>query len=143
MDRLTHASIELHGVDRQAGAGTAEPGGLKLYRSRDTFLRDRLERELLERCGVRHRLLEDEIYQYEPDLKRVFAQGVLIEDSLSIRDPGELCRRYAQMFVDAGGRVERAAVQSLRPAVEGWEIASDQGRSRPASWSAWAHGRQS
>jgi D-amino-acid dehydrogenase len=133
MDRLTHASIELHRewIGQAAAEDLLNPVGvLKLYRSRDTFLRDRLERELLERCGVRHRLLgEDEIYQYEPDLKRVFAEGVLIEDSLSIRDPGELCRRYVQMFVDAGGRVERAAVQSLRPALEGWEIASDQGSS--------------
>ena len=55
MGALTLASIEVH---RQwiAEAGAQhlfnQVGGLKLYRDRRTFMRDQLERELLQRCGI-------------------------------------------------------------------------------------------
>jgi hypothetical protein len=31
---------------------------------------------------------------------------------MSIRDPEQLCKRYAQLYIDAYGEVVRAAVQS-------------------------------
>jgi D-amino-acid dehydrogenase len=131
MSDLTLASIEIHkrwiaeaGVRDLLNRG----GSLKLYRRHQTFQRDRLERELLERCGVRHSLLSaDQAYELEPDLKRIFEHAVLIEDSISIRNPEKLCQAYAQLFVEAGGRIGRADVKSLRPLADGWEIVTDRG----------------
>jgi D-amino-acid dehydrogenase len=131
MSALTLASIDLHkqwieaaGVQSLLNRG----GGLKLYRNRQTFVRDQLERELLQRCGVQHTLLNaDQVYQLEPDLNRVFSQGVLIDESISIRNPEKLCKAYAQMFIQAGGQVTRAAVKALRPAGDGWELTTDEG----------------
>jgi D-amino-acid dehydrogenase len=131
MSRLTQASIDLHrqwidaaGLQPLLNSG----GGLKLYRHRRTFARDRLERELLQQCGVRHTLLDaDEVRQLEPDLNRIFAQGVLIDESISIRNPEKLCKAYAQMLVDAGGRIVRAAVREIRPTGDGWKLVTDRG----------------
>ncbi len=131
MSALTLASIDLHkqwieaaGVQSLLNRG----GGLKLYRNRHTFVRDQLERELLQRCGVQHTLLNaDQVYQLEPDLNRVFSQGVLIDESISIRNPEKLCKAYAQMFTQAGGQLNRAAVKALQPAGDGWELTTDQG----------------
>jgi len=131
MSTLTQASIDLHrqwietaGLQSLLNSG----GGLKLYRCRQTFARDRLERELLLQCGVRHTLVNaDEVYQLEPDLNRIFAQGVLIDESISIRDPEKLCKAYAQMFVDAGGQINRAAVKGIRPTGGDWELTTDHG----------------
>jgi D-amino-acid dehydrogenase len=129
---LTRASIELH--ERwiaEAGAeGLANrSGGLKLYRERDSFERDALERELFERCGIRYSLLDPErIYELEPDLKRIFVRGVLIEDTISIRDPRKLCRAYANRFVEAGGHIKRAAAKSLLTDGRGWELVTDRGK---------------
>ena len=131
MSALTLASIEVH--KRWIAAADAQHllnqgGGLKLYRNRRTFLRDRLERELLQRCGIKHTLLEaDQIVEYEPDLKRIFVQAVLIDDTISIRNPEKLCKAYAQMFVAAGGQVRRADIRSLRQVNGAWELTSAQG----------------
>jgi len=131
MSELTQASVDLHKqwIDEAGIRNLLNRGGaLKLYRHRQSFLRDQLERELLERCGVKHRLLSaEQAYELEPDLKRIFAQGVLIEDSISTRNPEKLCQAYARMFVEAGGQIERVAVQSLRPLADGWEVVTDQG----------------
>jgi len=131
MSMLTHASIELHkqwiekaGLQPLLNQG----GGLKLYRHRQTFIRDQLERELLQRCGVTHTLVNaDQIYQLEPDLNRVFVQGVLIDESISIRNPEKLCKAYAQMFVEAGGQFKRSAIRALRPIDKAWELTIEQG----------------
>jgi D-amino-acid dehydrogenase len=131
MSALTLGSIEIHKewiVQANAQELSNPNGGLKLYRDRQTFLRDQLERELMDRCGIRHTLLDaDQVSELEPDLKPVFAQGVLIDDTISIRDPGKLCKAYAQMFTEAGGQIQQAAVQSLREVTGGWELTSDQG----------------
>jgi D-amino-acid dehydrogenase len=134
MADLTHASIEVHkkwiaeaGVQDLLNRG----GALKLYRNRQGFLEERLERDLLTRCGVRYTVLSaDEAYELEPDLKRIFAQAVLIEDTVSIRNPEKLCKAYAEMFVEAGGQFEVAEIQALRAVAEGWELVTDQGSER-------------
>jgi D-amino-acid dehydrogenase len=131
MSRLTLASVEVHKqwID-EAGAQDLlnQVGGLKLYRDRRTFMRDQLERELLQRCGIKHTLLEaGQIYEYEPDLKRIFVQAVLIDDTISIRNPEKLCKTYAQMFVAAGGQLRRADIRSLQPANGAWELTTNQG----------------
>ena len=130
MHLLTAASIELHKqliVQARAADLLNHGGGLKLYRNRETFLRDQLERELMQQCGVRHTVLDaHQAYELEPDLKRIFTQAVLVDESVSIRDPEQLCKRYAQLFVDAGGEVVRGEVKSLRALPGAWEVTTDQ-----------------
>jgi len=131
MSALTLASVEVH--KQWIAEGSAQyllnqVGGLKLYRTHKTFLRDQLQRELLDRCSIKYSLLEaGEIYEYEPDLKRIFVQGVLIDESLSIRNPEKLCKIYAQMFTQAGGQLRVAEVKSLRQSNGGWELKTEQG----------------
>ena len=131
MSALTRASIEMHKqwiAEADAQHLLNQGGGLKLYRSRQTFLRDQLERELLERCGVKHTLLDaDQLKDYEPDLKHIFVQAVLIDESVSIRNPQKLCKAYAQMFVEAGGLVRRDAIKSLQRTKGAWELSTGQG----------------
>jgi len=134
MADLTLASVDLHKqwiAEADARDLLNRDGGLKLYRHHKTFQRDRLERELLERCGVKHTLLSaDQAYELEPDLKRIFTRAVLIDETVSIRNPEKLCQAYAQMFIDAGGQIGRVAIQSLRPLADGWEVVTDQGSER-------------
>ena len=131
MSVLTLASIKVHKQwIAEAGAQHLlnQGGGLKLYRDPRTFMRDQLERELLQRCGIKHTLLEaEQIYEYEPDLKRIFVQAVLIDETISIRNPEKLCKAYAQMFVAAGGQLRRADIRSLRQANGAWELTTAQG----------------
>lgn len=131
MNRLTSTSVELH-KQWMAEAGADEllnrGGALKLYRNRETFLRDQLERELLQQCAVRHQVLDvQQAYELEPDLRPIFSCAVLIEESLSLRNPQKLCKHYARLFTEAGGQVEQAVVQGLRASDAGWEVLTEQG----------------
>jgi len=129
MSRLTHASVELHRrwiVEAGAEDLQNAAGGLKLYRDRETFRRDALERELLQRCAVKHRVLDaEQAYDLEPDLKRIFNCAVLIEESLSIRNPEKLCKHYARLFEAAGGEIVQSTVRELRESADGWELTGD------------------
>ena len=131
MADLTLASVDMHKQwIAEAGAGELlnHGGGLKLYRSLRTWERDSIERELLQRCGVKHTLLSAaEAYELEPDLKPVFERAVLIDDSISMRNPEKLCQAYARLFVDAGGRIERSEVRNLQPLADGWEVIGEHG----------------
>lgn len=130
MSRITLPSIELHrqwiaeaGVEHLANRS----GGLKLYRNRQTFLRDALERELMTDCGIKHTLVDaEEVQQLEPDLRRIFSCGVLIDDTISIRNPHKLCKAYAQMFVDAGGQIRQTEVKTIEASGDGWLLTGDQ-----------------
>ena len=131
MNTLTRASIEIHKqwIAEIGAQHLYNPaGGLKLYRSQKTFQRDQLERELLDQCGVGYSMLDaDQIQQCEPDLMPVFVRGVMIEQSLSIRDPHQLCKLYAQKFIEAGGKFRQAEIKFLQQSNRGWELSTDQG----------------
>ena len=126
MNRLVQTSIDLHRewIGETGQQALQNRGGaLKLYRDDKTFQRDALERELLRRCGIEHRVLTAaELTELEPGLKPVFVRGVAIPDSISLRDPGQLCQAYARAFAAAGGQIRRAELCALRPADEGWEL---------------------
>ncbi len=131
MSRLTLASIDAH--RRWIDAAGLQPllnrgGVLKLYRKPESYRRASLERELWQQCGIGHTALDaDEVYRLEPDLKQVFVQGLLVGDSISIRDPEKLCKAYARLFTQAGGVIERAEVRALQPRSGGWALTTDSG----------------
>ena len=131
MYQLVNASIELHHrwIDEAGATGLMNYGGaLKLFRRRRSFERQALEHELLQHCGVRFSELDaQQAYELEPGLRRIFERAVLVEDTVSIRDPGKLCQHYARLFGDAGGEVVRAEVGAIRAAESGWEVTTHQG----------------
>lgn len=134
MAAITLPSIDLHrewiaqaGVQNLLNQG----GALKVYRREQSLRRERLECELFDRCGVKYTRLErNEVYELEPDLKRIFIGGRLIDDTLSLRNPQKLCQAYARLYTDAGGVFERAEVRALRAHQSAWELTTEQGTSR-------------
>ena len=117
MSRLTLASIAMHRkwISEAGLESLLNPvGGLKLFRTQKAFLEQRLERELLESCGIRFTPLDaDEIIDIEPDLRRIFRRGVMIDESVSLRNPEKLCKAYADMFRAAGGEIRRARIRAI------------------------------
>lgn len=129
MAALTLPSIDLHRrwiADAGVQGLMNQGGALKLYRRPESMRRDDLERELLDRCGVKYSLLDAaQVHDLEPDLNPVFDSGMLIDDTVSIRNPQKLCQAYAAMFIAAGGTLRQAEVGALRPRADGWEITTD------------------
>ena len=132
MSAITLPSIDMHrqwigeaGVQNLVNSCA---GGLELYRSEQTFQRDRLGRELWDRCGIRYSELSmDDVYAMEPSLNRIFSRAVLIEDSISLRDPQKLCAAYAELFRQAGGEFRQQEVRAIRPDGQGWSLLAEPG----------------
>lgn len=126
MSALSLPSIELHRQwIKQANAEQLlnPAGGLKLYRSQRSFIQDRLERELLDICAIKYNLLErEQIRDYEPDLSDIFVKAVLIDDSMSLRNPEKLCQAYAELFARAGGEICRGEIKSLSQLGGSWQL---------------------
>ena len=132
MSAITLPSIDMHrqwieeaGVQNLVNSGS---GGLELYRNEQTFQRDRLNRELWDYCGIRYSELSmDDAYALEPSLNRIFTRAVLIEDSISLRDPQKLCVAYAELFREAGGEFRQQHVRAIRPDGQRWSLSTEQG----------------
>lgn len=108
------AHLELAGL-----AGAADllrpTGWLKLFRTRRGFEATALQRELMDKHGIRYEVLEpSEIHQLEPHLARIFFKGLYHGDSASIKLPHLLVEGYARAFVNAGGSLVHEHVQALK-----------------------------
>jgi len=131
MSALTLPSIELHRQwIRQCNAQhLLNPVGvLKLYRKHQSFMRDQLERDLYDLCEIKYSLLDPgQIHEREPDLHAIFVKAVMIDESLSLRDPGKLCQAYTHHFLEAGGLLQRADIHALSRIDNRWELSGNQG----------------
>ncbi len=103
-------------------------GWLKVFRSHDSFRAYDLERDMLEKTGVRHTIFSaDQLAQIEPGLAPVFVAGVLMEDTCSVSSPAALCDAYVALFVAAGGVVRQAAATGLeRVSLNMWHVILEQ-----------------
>jgi D-amino-acid dehydrogenase len=103
-------------------------GGLKLYRNLRTYRRDKLERDLFDICGLNYSVLEArEISSLEPDIANIFKKAVLIEDSISIRNPESLCKSYAKHFQQLGGELKRTEVTLVSYEKDQWRLHTSDG----------------
>jgi D-amino-acid dehydrogenase len=101
-------------------------GGLRLYRNLQTYHRDKLERDLFDICGLNYSVLEGrEINSLEPDIADIFKKAVLIEDSISIRNPESLCKCYAKYFQQLGGELKQAEVTLVSHDKDQWRLHTD------------------
>ena len=62
------------------------------------------ERELMQACGHKLEILAgQEIRQMEPAFGLSFKHAVYLEHHATIRHPGDLTKRFAQLFKTKGG----------------------------------------
>ena len=83
-------------------------------------------RQLNHAFGVQHRAEDGTALAHaEPALRQRLAGAVHWTQPWAVNDPGELVRRYAQLFVRRGGHIARADALSLRPDGVGWQVGTD------------------
>jgi D-amino-acid dehydrogenase len=133
-----YASLIAHATDEHARfialAGADElvrRGGLRLiYRTQralDEAVRDaqRVQGE----HGVRFAALDSTaLAAAEPAFRIRLAGAVHWLPSWSVDDPGLLVERYADAFVQRGGRLVHADAGAVRPTARGWALDTRQGR---------------
>lgn len=102
-------------------------GWLKLYRNPAAMHGTSLEQALMREHGIAAEVLDAaSIRALEPILRPIFGAGLLYPQAWSVSDPGELCRRYHQAFLQAGGasHQERAIEINSGPR---WTVRTDRG----------------
>jgi D-amino-acid dehydrogenase len=131
IDALTVPSVAAHLdliAECKAGHLVNRIGGLRLYRKLKTYLKDGLERELFDRCGLNYSILDrHDIHDLEPDLSDIFVKAISINDSISIINPKSLCQCYAHYFQTLGGEIRQAEVKQLSQQENGWRVGTSAG----------------
>lgn len=115
----------------EAGLGHLihEIGWIEVFR-KDASHRKAIEeaKELYAPHGLRFDVLSaDQLKAREPHLADVAVGGVHWLDPASIRDPGDLVKGYADLFVARGGRLATGDARSLETAPGGWRFKTAEG----------------
>lgn len=98
-------------------------GRSPLYRNKETFERDQLERDLAKELGVPLEILSaQEFCELEPDVKPVFYNVVRWLTSARVTNPGALTNAYASRFLKEGGSFQQTEVTGLTQIKDGWQI---------------------
>lgn len=129
---IAHATTEHARYIALADAGDlVRRDGLRLVfrtpRALDQAVRDaeRVQRQ----HGVRFVAMDaGALAAAEPDFRTRLAGAVHWLPSWSVDDPGGLVERYAQAFLQRGGRFVQADATAARPTANGWVLETDQGR---------------
>ena len=119
----------------EAGATNhlAKRGWIKVYRTEESFQKTAFEREMLDKHGVRYAVLEPaDLSELEPNLEPIYAKGLHILDTASVDDPGALCRAYAALFEELGGKVEIGAAVKIGETTQGATVHLENGQALTA-----------
>ncbi len=75
----------------------------------------KLEIKVRDDLGIKQKLLsQDEIIDLEPNLNRVFHEGILYEDAIHARDPYGITKKIFEQYIKRGGKFIKAKVKSLK-----------------------------
>ncbi len=114
---LVYPSIKLHKQwIHEAGVTNRlrENGWLKLFTTKRVFNQAATEIKLLKDFDVDIQLLDRaEISDLEPNLPNSFCQALWVRDTLSVDNPGAICKAYFDMYISAGGEFLQADVSSI------------------------------
>lgn len=118
LNGLLDTSIALHKqllAESGADGRLRETGWLRLFRSEASYDKSTLERELLEKHGVNHDILDPgALSDLEPHLKSVFHKAIWVRDTASVDNPGEVVKAYARLFQKHGGTVRTGDVSAVQ-----------------------------
>ncbi len=133
MGLTAHAIDEHRKLLAEAGAEALlrDTGWLHVYRTKEGFERDRLERAMADELGFGYTVMDGgEARELEPHLAPVFDRALLWHDIASVSDPGAVAKAVAGLFTAAGGDLKRDCVRGLAPVEGGWDVVTETGTLR-------------
>jgi D-amino-acid dehydrogenase len=126
LESLTGSTVERHRA-LMAEAGVShrlrETGTLKVWRTEAGHMAAKAERDFLAAHGIASQALDRQgISGVEPTLNPIFHAGLLCLENASVDSPGAVTQAYAELFVQSGGRMEKAQVETLTRTEAGWRV---------------------
>ena len=99
------------------------------YRDAEGARLDSLDNELRSAAGADlERADGDRLRELEPDLSRDFKSAIVIKGQARALSPGRIGQVLSEKFLQMGGQIERAKVQSIAPREDGgWRYVTDLG----------------
>lgn len=99
-------------------------GRAAIYRTKESYAADRLERFLARDYGLTYNdMSATEFSEIEPHLKPIYYRAVSWPTSQRVTNPGAVTAHYAEYFAKEGGTFLQANVSNLKYMIDKWHIA--------------------
>ena len=101
----------------------SKPGWLKLFKTINSYKKYYLELDILNKNKAEYNILDTkQIKKQFPDLKENFFKGVLFKNSLRVKSPLTLSKKYFDYFRKSGGRFVQEKCKDLKYKEGQWAI---------------------
>ena len=101
----------------------SKPGWLKLFKTSKSYKKYYLELDILNKNKAEYTILDTcQIKKQFPDLEENFFKGVLFKNSLRVKSPLALSKKYYNYFTNSGGRFVQEECKDLKYKEGQWII---------------------
>ena len=108
----------------------SKPGWLKLFKTSESYKKYSLELEVLNKHKAKYTTLNTtQIEKQFPDLEVKFFKGILFKNSIRVKSPLKLSKKYFNYFLESGGKFVQESCKDLQYIEDKWVIFSNKNKS--------------
>ena len=108
----------------------SKPGWLKLFKTSESYKKYSLELEVLNKHKAKYTTLNTtQIEKQFPDLEVKFFKGILFKNSIRVKSPLKLSKKYFNYFLESGGKFVQESCKDLEYIEDKWVIFSNKNKS--------------
>ena len=108
----------------------SKPGWLKLFKTSESYKKYSLELEVLNKHKAKYTTLNTtQIEKQFPDLEVKFFKGILFKNSIRVKSPLKLSKKYFDYFIKSGGKFVQESCKDLQYIEDKWVIFSNKNKS--------------
>ena len=108
----------------------SKPGWLKLFKTSESYKNYSLELEVLNKHKAKYTTLNTtQIEKQFPDLEVKFFKGILFKNSIRVKSPLKLSKKYFDYFIKSGGKFVQESCKDLQYIEDKWVIFSNKNKS--------------
>ena len=108
----------------------SKPGWLKLFKTSQSYKKYSLELEVLNKHKAKYTTLNTtQIEKQFPDLEVKFFKGILFKNSIRVKSPLKLSKKYFNYFIKSGGKFVQESCEDLQYIEDKWVIFSNKNKS--------------
>ncbi len=108
----------------------SKPGWLKLFKTSESYKKYSLELEVLNKHKAKYTTLNTtQIEKQFPDLEVKFFKAILFKNSVRVKSPLKLSKKYFNYFIKSGGKFVQESCKDLQYIEDKWVIFSNKNKS--------------
>ena len=108
----------------------SKPGWLKLFKTSESYKKYSLELDVLNKHKAKYTTLNTtQVEKQFPDLEVKFFKGILFKNSIRVKSPLKLSKKYFNYFIESGGKFVQDSCKDLQYIEDKWVIFSNKNKS--------------